>query len=88
MLPWRYRNLYPFPTFTGIWHEPLGKILSPTLQELLREKRWTDLKDYLSTLDPSDVADILLETPDRDDAAIFRLASARPAGRVFFLSAA
>lgn len=61
----------------------LGRLLSPTLQELIREKRWDALRDYLAKLDPSDVADILVEVPDQDDAAIFRLLPRDQAGRVF-----
>src|SRR5205814_10006107 len=61
----------------------LGRLLSPTLQELIREKRWDALRDYLVTLDPADVADILVQVPDQDDAAIFRLLPRTQAGRVF-----
>lgn len=61
----------------------LGRLLSPTLQELIREKQWNALREYLVSLDPSDVADILIEVPDQDDAAIFRLLPQEQAGRVF-----
>src|SRR6478672_9450595 len=61
----------------------LGRLLSPTIQELIREKHWDALRDYLVTLDPADVADILIQVPDQDDAAIFRLLPRGHAGRVF-----
>src|SRR5262245_18961292 len=61
----------------------LGRLLSPTIQELIREKRWDALRDYLATLDPADVADVLIEVPDQDDAAVFRLLPRQQAGRVF-----
>jgi len=61
----------------------LGRLLSPTIQELIREKHWDALRDYLVTLDPADIADILIQVPDQDDAAIFRLLPRTLAGRVF-----
>jgi magnesium transporter len=61
----------------------LGRLLSPTVQTLIHERRWDALRDYLLTLDPADVADILVEVPDRDDAAVFRLLPRRQAARVF-----
>jgi magnesium transporter len=61
----------------------IGTLLSPNLQELIREKRWDVLRDTLATFDPSDVADVLVAVPDRDDAAIFRLLPREHAGQVF-----
>ena len=60
-----------------------GALLSPDLQQLVREKHWDVLRDFLSRLDPADVAEILVEVPDQDDAAIFRLLPRTLAGRVF-----
>lgn len=61
----------------------LGRLLSPTIQQLIREKRWDGLRDYLTALDPADVADVLVEVPDQDDAAVFRLLPRPLAARVF-----
>lgn len=61
----------------------LGTLLSPNLQELIREKRWDALRDSLVSFDPSDVAEVLLALPDQDDAAIFRLLPREQAGLVF-----
>src|SRR5436309_15163 len=61
----------------------IGPLLGPDLQELIREKRWDVLRDALAGFDPSDVAEILVQVPDRDDVAIFRLLPRDQAGRVF-----
>jgi magnesium transporter len=61
----------------------LGRLLSPTIQDLVREKHWETLRDYLARLDPADVADVLIQVPDQDDAAVFRLLPRAQAGRVF-----
>jgi len=34
------------------------------LERLIREKRWTELRDSLSKLAPPDVASVLIEVPD------------------------
>src|SRR5207247_1974640 len=60
-----------------------GALLSPDLQQMIREKHWDALRDYLTLLDPSDVAEVLVQVPDRDDAAIFRLLPRDHAGQVF-----
>lgn len=61
----------------------IGSLLGPELQELIQEKRWDVVRDALANFDPSDVAEILAEVPDRDDVAIFRLLPRGQAGRVF-----
>ena len=61
----------------------IDPLLSPTLRELISEKRWDVLRDILCTFDPSDVAEILVAVHDRDDAAIFRLLPRDLAARVF-----
>ena len=61
----------------------IGPLLGPDLRELIREKRWDVLRDALADFDPSDVAEILVEVPEREDAAIFRLLPREQAGRVF-----
>src|SRR4051795_7988088 len=61
----------------------IGHLVRPDLQELIREKRWDVLRDALSDFDPSDIAEILIEVPDEDDVAIFRLLPRDLAGRVF-----
>lgn len=61
----------------------LGSLLGPDLKEQIREKRWDVLRDTLSTFDPSDVAEILVEVPDEDDVTLFRLLPRETAGKVF-----
>jgi magnesium transporter len=61
----------------------LGSLLAPEIQDLIREKQWDVLRDSLSRLDPSDVAEILVEVPDEDDPAIFRVLPREQAARVF-----
>jgi magnesium transporter len=61
----------------------IGPLFRPDIQELIRDKRWAVLRDALSEFDPSDIAEILIEVPDEDDVAIFRLLPRDLAGRVF-----
>ena len=61
----------------------IGSVLQPELEELIRNKQWTDLQEVLATFDLSDLADLLIELPDEDDAAIFRLLPRERAGQVF-----
>src|SRR5437588_11869003 len=61
----------------------IGHLLRPDVQELIRVKHWDALRDALSHFDPSDIAEILIEVPDEDDVAIFRLLPRDLAGRVF-----
>lgn len=61
----------------------IGPLFRPELQELIRERRWDVLRDALSGFDPSDIAEILIDVPAEDDAAIFRLLPRDLAGRVF-----
>ena len=53
------------------------------LQQLIRGRRWTELRDALINLAPPDIASVLIEVPDEDDAAIFRLLPREYAGQVF-----
>ncbi len=61
----------------------IGPLLGPDLQELIQEKSWDVLRDALSYFDPPDIAEILTQIPDKDDAAIFRLLPRDLAGAVF-----
>jgi magnesium transporter len=61
----------------------IGPLLAPELRALIREKRWDVLRDALAHFDPADVAEILVEVPDEDDVAVFRLLPRDLAERVF-----
>jgi magnesium transporter len=64
-------------------HAMIGPLLGPDVREMIHERRWDDLRDALVYFDPSDIAEILLQIPDVDDVAIFRLLPRNLAGRVF-----
>lgn len=61
----------------------IGHLMRPELEELLREKQWDVLRDALSHFHPSDIAEILVDIPEEDDAPIFRILPRELAGRVF-----
>jgi magnesium transporter len=61
----------------------IGELLRPDLEELIRNQRWGELRDALAELDPSDIAEILVDVPDEDDVVIFRLLPRKQAGQVF-----
>src|SRR5437660_9175908 len=61
----------------------IGPLLGPDLRQLIRDKQWDVLREVLSEFDPADIAEILIEVPDEDDVAIFRLLPRALAGRVF-----
>lgn len=61
----------------------IPSLLGPDLHDLISEKRWAVLRDFLSEFDPSDIAELLLALPDEDDVALFRLLPRALAGRVF-----
>jgi magnesium transporter len=61
----------------------IGPFFRPELQELIQNKNWDALRDALAHFDPSDIAEILIEVPDQDDVAIFRILPRDLAGRVF-----
>src|SRR5436309_8163035 len=61
----------------------IGPLITPDLQDLIREKRWDVLREALSEFDPSDIAEILLGLPAEHDVAVFRVLPRNMAGRVF-----
>jgi magnesium transporter len=61
----------------------IGSLFGPEIRELIREQRWDVLRDELSRFDPSDIAEILIDIPDADDVAVFRILPRDLAGRVF-----
>jgi magnesium transporter len=61
----------------------LGVLLHPEIDELIRDKRWEELRSVFSELDPSDIAEILIDLPDDVEAAVFRLLPREQAALVF-----
>jgi magnesium transporter len=61
----------------------IGHLIGPELQELIHDKSWDVLRDVLAEFDPPDIAEILLQVPEREDVAIFRVLPRELAGRVF-----
>jgi magnesium transporter len=61
----------------------IGRALQPQLEELIRAKKWNDLRETLTGFDPSDTAEIMEALPDEDDAAIFRILPRDLAAQVF-----
>ncbi len=57
--------------------------LQPQLEEIIRAKRWDELRETLTGFDPSDTAEILEALPNEDDAAIFRILPPDLAAKVF-----
>jgi magnesium transporter len=61
----------------------LGHLLRPEVEELIHDKQWDVLRDVVSQFHPSDIAEMLLEFPDVDDVAVFRVLPRRLASQVF-----
>jgi magnesium transporter len=60
-----------------------GLQVMPELAGLIREKKWSELRDALVKLPAPDIASVLIEVPDEEDVVIFRLLPRETAGRVF-----
>jgi magnesium transporter len=61
----------------------IGLLIRPELEELIRERQWDVLRDALVYLHPSDIAELLVDIPDADDAPIFRILPRELASDVF-----
>ncbi|MCC6659423.1 MAG: magnesium transporter [Phycisphaerales bacterium] len=62
---------------------PVAELLQPEVQELIREKRFTELREALHLVAPADVADILAGLDPAETAAGFRVLQHDDAARVF-----
>ena len=62
---------------------PVAELLQPEVQELIREKRFTELREALHLVAPADVADILAGLAAGETAAGFRVLLHDDAARVF-----
>lgn len=61
----------------------LGFLLQPDLEQLIRERKWNELRDALRALDPSDIAEIIIDLPPDDEGLIFRILDRPRAAAVF-----
>jgi magnesium transporter len=61
----------------------IGTLVQHELEQLIRAKDWAGLRDAVTHLNPADVAEILVDVPDEDDAAIFRVLPREAAAQVF-----
>lgn len=61
----------------------IGAKLQPLIEKYIQEKKWTELKGIFGPLHPADIAEILVDVPDEDDVAIFRLLGREHASEVF-----
>ncbi len=61
----------------------IGHLIRPELEELIRDRQWDVLRDALVYLHPSDIAELLVDIPDADDAPIFRILPRELASDVF-----
>lgn len=67
----------------------LGKMLDVDIAELIRAREFEALKIALDELPPADVAEILVDLPDGDEAVLFRLMPRKLAAEAFsYMSAA
>jgi len=51
----------------------LGNLLQSDLEEMIQNKEWAGLCEGLSEVDPSDIADLMIDFPPDDEGVIFRV---------------
>ncbi len=51
----------------------LGKILHPEIEQMIRQRRFAELRNTLMELHPLDIADVLQQVPPKEKAIVFRL---------------
>ena len=61
----------------------LGKTIQPELDALIEARDFTTLRDVLIDLQPPDVAEVLQDIPERDQAVIFRILPTTIAAETF-----
>lgn len=61
----------------------LGRLLLPEIEELVRERRFRELKETLSDLPVADLADLISDLEEDDLTVVFRLLSKNLATEVF-----
>lgn len=61
----------------------IGSLLQADLEDIIRAKNWDELRDALSELDNSDIAELLIDVPVEDEGVIFRVLPRERAAQVF-----
>ncbi len=61
----------------------IGNILQAEFEELIKEKKWDELRDALSVLEAPDIAEVIVDLPPEDEGIIFRVLPRENAGVVF-----
>ena len=61
----------------------IGNILQAELEELIRDKKWDELREAMGVLDDADVAEIIVDLPPEDEGIIFRVLPRDRASRIF-----
>ena len=61
----------------------IGSLLQADFEEIIRAKDWDGLRDALSELDPSDIAELIIDLPPEDEGIVFRILERDRAAAVF-----
>lgn len=51
----------------------LGNLIGPEIKELIRARNFTALREVLSSFSPADIAEVITDLRDEDQAVVFRL---------------
>ncbi len=51
----------------------IGNVIQIELEELIRDKKWDELREVLAGLDVADIAEIIVDLPPEDEGFIFRV---------------
>jgi magnesium transporter len=61
----------------------IGTLLQADFEEIIQAKDWVGLRDALSELDPSDIAELIIDLPAENEGIIFRVLPREKAADVF-----
>lgn len=61
----------------------IGNLVQPELEQLIRDRKWGELREVLISLEASDIADLLQDLPPEDEPAIFRVLPRPLAAKAF-----
>ncbi|HEY4330135.1 MAG TPA: magnesium transporter, partial [Phycisphaerae bacterium] len=61
----------------------IGNIIQTEIEELIREKKWDDLRDSMSGLEAADIAEVIVDLPPEDEGILFRVLSRDQAAQAF-----